>query len=40
MWYWAVSGAGWLKPLFDLLHIVFTWTAPRLHLCLFSVVTG
>jgi len=40
MWYWAVSGAGWLKPLFDLLHIVFTWTAPRLHLCLFSVVAG
>ena len=40
MWFWGVSEAGWLKPLLHLLHTVFTWTAPRLHRCRFTVVAG
>jgi hypothetical protein len=40
MWWWGVSVAGWLKLVLGLLHTFFTWTAPCLHLWLFTVVAG
>ena len=39
MWHRGVSERGG-STLLDLLHTVFTWIAPRLHLCLSSVVAG
>ena len=40
MRYWGVSAAGWLKPPIDVLHTVFTWTAPWLHRWWLRVVAG